>query len=850
MRLASTLTLAALTLGGCSFVTEGELEEIKAQIDSDGDGTADPVDCQPTNSSVGPGMPEIPADGIDNDCDNGDLLDADEDGWPVITEDDYRQVVATLQGVDVSQADYVWPDGLLIQADCDDADPLVNPAAADAPYDGIDADCGCSDGTPETDCNDFDVDGDGQSPRMVDGVDIEALAREFFAANPGVADLQDPNLFGDCDDADPDILTSADADPWYDGIDSNCDGVNDFDQDGDGYIRTADRPAYQVFLERFHPDGPPASWSPAGTDAGPLDGDCVDGPIPDYPLPIVPALIHPGAAESAVPDGIDSNCDGANDYDQDGDGVASDQFTQDDLDDFRRHWSGFDGFNLATQNYPDTISTWDARVGDCDDADPAIYPGQIESLFTDVDYDCDGGVSTGPFGYGGYDWREPEHPRAVVTDTDIVIGTTAQWSRKPQLGGAIIREQPAFTIRFDAATARSEDSGVDQRWDNIIPTQDPRVHGSSFDMVADGDTFWVASSFLDTSTGSNITRVIVARHAPNAAGYTWLARFTPSGTPSLSATSGLDTDLDLGLYDGFLWATMSGTGAGTDVSGSLRTAVVNIGQFNNPNGTFERLGSTAVPNNDGGTCLMREVGDELQMVLCDDTGCDVYEGDATVEPATSSPILDTTSTFPAGPYTEADTKDGLSLLVRSGTGGFTVLEGDVPLGTWRSGEQVLSGDAVYADTTGDGVEDTLFLATVVQGNPNTIEFGWVPAGSLTDPVTWITLSTEDDNPNYERCDPASTATPCDLLPPGRSIEPDRVELVATDTRLGVIYTGRSVDIPFPDLAPGEARDALGWAFFSYYPDVDGDGFPGSMSVDPLLRDSDDTDPSVGPSPAP
>ena len=36
-------------------------------------------------------------------------------------------------------------------------------------------------------------------------------------------------------------FTSADVyqgapDVWYDGIDSNCDKVDDFDQDGDGFV--------------------------------------------------------------------------------------------------------------------------------------------------------------------------------------------------------------------------------------------------------------------------------------------------------------------------------------------------------------------------------------------------------------------------------------------------------------------------------------------------------------------------------------------------------------------------------------------------------------------------------------
>ena len=37
----------------------------------------------------------------------------------------------------------------------------------------------------------------------------------------------------DCDDTDATINTSA-TEVWYDGVDQDCDGANDYDQDGDG----------------------------------------------------------------------------------------------------------------------------------------------------------------------------------------------------------------------------------------------------------------------------------------------------------------------------------------------------------------------------------------------------------------------------------------------------------------------------------------------------------------------------------------------------------------------------------------------------------------------------------------
>ena len=39
---------------------------------------------------------------------------------------------------------------------------------------------------------------------------------------------------GDCDDLDPSVYPGA-VDTWYDGVDSDCAGDDDYDADGDGY---------------------------------------------------------------------------------------------------------------------------------------------------------------------------------------------------------------------------------------------------------------------------------------------------------------------------------------------------------------------------------------------------------------------------------------------------------------------------------------------------------------------------------------------------------------------------------------------------------------------------------------
>lgn len=125
----------------------------------------------------------------------------------------------------------------------------------------------------------------------------------------------------DCDDGDALVHPGA-TEQYYDGIDENCDGANDYDQDGDGY----ETDAYN-----------------ADPDFG--GGDCQD----------VNSDYYPGAPD--VPyDNRDTNCLGDDDWDFDG-----------------------DGYQTALYG-----------VGsDCDDDDPNANTNSAEA-FNGKDDDCDG----------------------------------------------------------------------------------------------------------------------------------------------------------------------------------------------------------------------------------------------------------------------------------------------------------------------------------------------------------------------------------------------------------------------------------------------------------------------------
>jgi hypothetical protein len=201
-------------------------------------------------------------------------------------------------------------DGSPWSEDCDDLNPERSPRFAEVPYDGIDNDC--------LDSDVVDMDGDG-----FPGITSE----EYEALDPQVPfpDL----LVGkarDCLD-DPSVRAEAasihpppnDTEISYDGLDSDCDRSNDFDDDGDGWLArrvllggvSIDvAAAYAQYVAEWGYEDQEALWAPPG-QAAPQPGDCDDFEPEVHPDPVLPEVWY---------DGIDQDCDDRNDFDQDGDG--------------------------------------------------------------------------------------------------------------------------------------------------------------------------------------------------------------------------------------------------------------------------------------------------------------------------------------------------------------------------------------------------------------------------------------------------------------------------------------------------------------------------------------------------
>ena len=218
-------------------------------------------DCDDTNAGVNPGAIED-CNWIDDNC-NGSTdegFDGDGDGYntcdndcddanpainPAATEycnlaDDNCNGVID-EGFDTDGDGYSACGG-----DCDDNDPAINPLAVEQ-CDGVDENC---DGLID---EPFDLDADGSStcmgdcddadgtvypgaPELCDGLDNDCDGH----IDPGEID-QDGDGWstceGDCRENDPDIHPGAPE--QCDGIDNDCDGVTDedtgVDLDGDGF---------------------------------------------------------------------------------------------------------------------------------------------------------------------------------------------------------------------------------------------------------------------------------------------------------------------------------------------------------------------------------------------------------------------------------------------------------------------------------------------------------------------------------------------------------------------------------------------------------------------------------------
>ncbi len=323
--------------------------------------------------AINPGATETWYDEIDQNCDLKNDFDQDGDGYVWVNFNNKAGGSAPNPGDCVDSGTRPILTGPNVGQTIAAVD--INPGEAESWYDGVDQNCDLR--------NDYDQDNDGY------------ISSAFGPSQAGTL------LLGDCHDDVavqtaqgnfilPQFINPAQAEAWYDAVDQNCDGKNDYDQDGDTYVRLGDE-------------------GRAGGTA-PNVGDCMDDPqgvLDNQGNRIFGATIRPTPASQAGDrnsnekwyDGVDQNCDFWSDFDQDGD--------------------GYDCNGALT---PDLCP---GNVGpDCDDTNAQRAPGVPEvceaNPLAQIDQDCDGNPNTqgGAYFNDGIQLGQYSRPYFIDLDRD------------------------------------------------------------------------------------------------------------------------------------------------------------------------------------------------------------------------------------------------------------------------------------------------------------------------------------------------------------------------------------------------------------------------------------------------
>lgn len=173
------------------------------------------------------------------------------------------------------------------------------------------------------------------------------------------------------------------------------------------------------------------------------------------------AGVHPGA-EDIWYDGVDSDCDGADDLDRDGDGFASAAHGGTDCDDddpavhpdAAEIW--YDGRDQDCSGGSDADQDGDGHPtpgfggGDCDDTNPEIHPGAVETYYDGVDANCDGRSDDDADQDGFDDWQ---HGGADCDDSDPFASPAADErcdGRDTDCDGAVDEDSAVDVVQWFA----------------------------------------------------------------------------------------------------------------------------------------------------------------------------------------------------------------------------------------------------------------------------------------------------------------------------------------------------------------------------------------------------------------
>ncbi len=363
-----------------------------------------------------------------------------------VTDDDLDERFTVLTDADGDG----FQDQLHGGNDCDDGDPTVHPAA-DEICNGVDDDCS---GIVDDDLlAPWYPDGDG------DGFGDDGGMTLTCAPEQGWVEDGD-----DCDDGDATV--SPGADELCNGVDDDCDDETDEDDAVDAavYYLDGDGDGFGDVTQFVEACVMPSDYV---EDAS----DCDDGD----------AGINPDADELC--NGVDDDCD--EDVDED-----------DALD--AAIWYG-DGDGDGYGDPDSTTSACSQPSGyvddatDCDDGDPAVFPGGLEHLGDSDDGDCDGDPEA--FSFALHDTRSAqdlEGPRLAQGGGSVYLA----WAAEELDDGGTIYDAVAVSVFDDEDPLGAE---LDF-WSTGQGSDQAQLN--RFDLVAN-DTLWVTgSSWVDISDRS------------------------------------------------------------------------------------------------------------------------------------------------------------------------------------------------------------------------------------------------------------------------------------------------------------------------------------------------------------
>jgi hypothetical protein len=382
---ASTAYNPAAAESDCTDPNDYNCDGTTGYSDGDGDGEPACTDCDDTNAAAYPGASEAVADGVDQDCNGGDVCYANTDG-------DAFGTTATVSSAD---KDCIDSGEASVSTDCDDASAADYPGATESVGNNDDEDCDGKD----TCWNDADDDNYGTSTTKL-------------SADADCNDTLEATVSGDCDDASPSDYPGA-AEAVANGDDEDCDGVETCynDADDDNYGITTTKTSADTDCDDSYESGvssdcddtsaldfPGASETVNNGDDEDCDG--VDSCYTDADDDNYGTTVSKDSADldclDALEASVSTDCDDASAADYPGASETVNNGDDEDCDGVESCYTDADDDNYGATTVIDSsdldcADSYEATASaDCDDTRSAINPGATESVNDGTDQDCDG----------------------------------------------------------------------------------------------------------------------------------------------------------------------------------------------------------------------------------------------------------------------------------------------------------------------------------------------------------------------------------------------------------------------------------------------------------------------------